>query len=31
MGYSDVTHTLELFGICPQCQRAGKVAGQGAA
>jgi len=20
MGYADVTHTLELFGVCPECQ-----------
>jgi Fur family ferric uptake transcriptional regulator len=20
MGYTDVTHTLELFGVCPECQ-----------
>ena len=23
MGYADVTHTLELFGVCPTCQKAG--------
>jgi len=22
MGYTDVTHTLELFGVCPKCQKA---------
>ena len=22
MGYANVTHTLEIFGICPRCQRA---------
>jgi Fe2+ or Zn2+ uptake regulation protein len=21
MGYSNVTHILEIFGICPKCQR----------
>lgn len=23
-GYRDVNHTLELFGLCPVCQRAGR-------
>lgn len=22
MGYSNVSHTLEIFGICPECQKA---------
>jgi Fur family ferric uptake transcriptional regulator len=24
MGYSNVDHTLEIFGICPKCQQAGR-------
>lgn len=26
MGYSNVNHTLEIFGLCPKCQRRGKMA-----
>ncbi len=26
LGYSNVTHTLEIFGICAKCQRKGKTA-----
>ena len=22
MGYANVTHTLEIFGVCPKCQQA---------
>lgn len=29
MGYSNVTHTLEIFGVCGKCQRKNGVAPQG--
>lgn len=28
MGYSNVTHMLEIFGICPKCQRAAAASAQ---
>ena len=26
MGYANVSHTLEIFGVCPKCQKAAKRA-----
>ncbi|MHA3774267.1 Fur family transcriptional regulator [Verrucomicrobiota bacterium sgz303538] len=28
MGYARVSHTLEIFGICPECQAKGVAAGE---
>src|SRR5580698_7430231 len=29
LGYSNVTHTLEIFGVCAQCQKSRAAAGTG--